>query len=918
MHTSRVSKICFALILFFLVSSRSSAQVMTISGTVMDTAGQTPLQFAVTMVVRLSDSLMVSFTRSNPDGYFKMDSLPVDTYQVIISHPQFGDKDFILLGSASNREIDLQKIILPPKSITLNEVTVFGYADPVYFKGDTLVYTADSFHVKNNAVVEDLLKKLPGMRVDPDGKIYSQGKKVDQVLVDGDEFFGADPTIATKNLAASSVESVQVYDKKNENSNESSSDETLKVMNLQLKEDAKKGYFGKASSAGGPDSFYEEELLFNRFRGKQKVSLFALSSNTPRASFGWNDIYQYGLNNEMNMVTGDDGMMYSYMDNSRVHGIPKSLKSGFYYSDQISRKTKLSLNYTYTKSSINSTTSTASQYFFPDTTYRTDEFSHSYQQNQNHAVNLTLVRTLDSLTEVEVQSRLKYSISDQNSTRQTSFSSMAGMLTRITDISNTVNGNNTDWNNSIKLTRTFHKKDRKLILNYNIDENRSQSDGLLQSDNTYYNQALLPNDSIDQKKFSTSKGQSQLGSITYTEPISKKVKVEVSYDVSVNTGIQDKKTLDFVNGFYNNENPALTNNFKSTRSINRFGTKLMYDVKKYSVAIGTRLREVNVSNINEETGEEISQDTKNILPYLTYRYKFSDNQSLTLKYYTNSSQPSLNQLQPVPDNSNPNFIVIGNPDLIPTFSHSFDLSFYAFKPVSGRNVWSDVNFSTTRNAFASSSTYDSIGRTFSQTVNVNGNYYGNGYLNFTIPLFGRVLELNPYLNYNLSRTINYINAIQNTTKHSGSETALNIRLHIDTLEFSVGGSYSLNSSSSSLNTQSNQSYTVNSYDASLSLELPLKMKIETDATYESNRQRTQGYNIKTVLWNASLSKSFLKSENLILAVEAMDMLNQNINTSRNVLDNVISDVKTNVIGRYILFKLTFKVNSNKKKDDGEE
>ena len=202
------------LILLLLLSGfipfRSVAQMMSIHGTVMDTVEQKPLRDAVAMSVRLSDSVLTSFSRTDANGFFSLDSIQPDTYQVIITHPRFGDQDIILLGSRENHDFDLKKIILPPKSITLNEVTVFGYSDPVYYKGDTLVYTADSFKVKQNAVVEDLLKKLPGIKVDADGKIYSQGKAVDQVLVDGDEFFGSDPTTATKNLAASSVESVQI------------------------------------------------------------------------------------------------------------------------------------------------------------------------------------------------------------------------------------------------------------------------------------------------------------------------------------------------------------------------------------------------------------------------------------------------------------------------------------------------------------------------------------------------------------------------------------------------------------------------------------------------------------------------------------------------------------------------------------
>ncbi|MCX6292433.1 MAG: outer membrane beta-barrel family protein [Bacteroidetes bacterium] len=891
---------------------------MKIEGTVIDTVVQKPLHHAVAMTIRISDSLLMAFSRTNSEGFFKMDSLPVDTYQVVISHPQFGDKDFILIGSKDNLFMDLKKIILPPKSITLTEVTVFGYADPVFYKGDTLIYTADSFKVKKNAVVEDLLKKLPGIKVEADGKIYSQGKKVDQVLVDGDEFFGSDPTIATKNLAANSVESVQVYDKKNESANENSSDDMLKVMNLQLKEDAKKGYFGKATAAGDFKDFYEGELLLNKFQGKRKLSLFAMSSNTPRSTFGWNDIYQYGLTNEQNTFMNDDGNMVSYWNDNRPQGIPKTIKSGFYYTDKIGKKTKVSLNYTYNQVTLNGETTTTSQYFLSDTTYKTNEYQHSQQQNKSHAANLTITQTIDSLSEIEVQSKVKYSTSEQNKTGRNSFLTNSGILARTTGIDNSSDGKNSDWNNSIKLTRNFKKRDRKLVANYNIGIITNESDGLLKSENTFYSNSVVSNDSlIDQKKTSTGNRQNQLASVSYTEPVGKKIKLEFSYDISLNTGTQDKKSFDFFNGQYSNENPTLTNNFKSTRTINRIGAKFMYEVKKYSFSAGTRVRQVEVSNTNLVTQDKLSQTTKNILPYMSYRYKFSDNHSLNFRYTTNSNQPDLNQLQPVPDNTNPNYIVKGNPALVPTYSHNFNLDMYSFKPVTGKNFWCSSGFTTADDAFANSTSYDSLGRTISQTVNVKGNYNVYAYLNLSIPLFSRMLELNPGFNYNMNHRSNFINDVKNITMSSRADASMNIRLHIDTLEFSIGGNYSFNSTSSSLNTQSNQSYSSHGFDASLSLELPLKMKIETDASYEINKQRAAGYNLNYILWNASLSKSFLKNENLIFAIDATDMLNQNINTNRDIRDNVISDIKSTVIGRYILLKATFKINSNKKKDDEE-
>ncbi len=205
-------RILFALLFLPLLSF---GQQMQISGTVYDTTNNVPLSQAMAMVVRIKDSVLIDFQRTDKSGTFSFSSLPVDTLQLIVSHPKFGEREFYFFGRPDNATFELKKIILPERSQHIEEVTIYAYKDPIYYKGDTLVYVADSFATKPNAVVEDLLKKLPGIKVNTDGSITSQGKEISQVLVDGDEFFGADPTMATKNLAAKGVESVQVYEKKN-------------------------------------------------------------------------------------------------------------------------------------------------------------------------------------------------------------------------------------------------------------------------------------------------------------------------------------------------------------------------------------------------------------------------------------------------------------------------------------------------------------------------------------------------------------------------------------------------------------------------------------------------------------------------------------------------------------------------------
>ena len=165
----------------------------------------------IAMAVRLKDSLLLGFDRADKDGRFEL-KVPMDTFSLIISYPKYDERTYYIVGSPENMEIDIPAIKMYNKAKEIDEMIIYAYKDPIYFKGDTLVYIADSFKVGPNAVVEDLLKKLPGIEVDQDGKIKSQGQEITKVLVDGDEFFGSDPTIATKNLGANAIETVEIYD----------------------------------------------------------------------------------------------------------------------------------------------------------------------------------------------------------------------------------------------------------------------------------------------------------------------------------------------------------------------------------------------------------------------------------------------------------------------------------------------------------------------------------------------------------------------------------------------------------------------------------------------------------------------------------------------------------------------------------
>src|SRR5690554_1109191 len=404
MEMNRLLGLCF-----ILLTSLVFGQEMKFTGAVNDTINDQPLEDAVVMAVRLSDGLLLGYTRSGADGSFDLRGVPIDTMELIISHYKFDEKRYYIIGSDENTEIHIPSVILPEQATQFDEVVVYANKEPIYFRGDTLVYVADSFATKENAMVEDLLKNLPGLQVDDDGNVSSQGRKVTKVLVDGDDFFGSDPTIATRNLTAKGVDKIEVYEAEDESS--SNSEEKIQVLDVRLKDDAKQGYFGKVAGSGGfnteyfkdlpnGSAFYEGEVLVNYFNKDLKVAAFALGSNTPNTGFSYRDASRFGLTNEM------QGGWRSSMNTSNLNGLPENYKGGFYYSNKIGEKLKMGLNYTYNDSRLTTEQTRESEHFFTDTSYTKRDTSFSEQIQQSHTVNLNFEYDINDKTKLKMKSNL--------------------------------------------------------------------------------------------------------------------------------------------------------------------------------------------------------------------------------------------------------------------------------------------------------------------------------------------------------------------------------------------------------------------------------------------------------------------------------------------------------------------------------
>ena len=901
-------------LLLAIIGSTSMAQDLVVKGNVVDTVNKLPLADAVVMAVRLSDSVLLDFKRTDLKGEFFFSNLPVTTIELLITHPKFDERSYFIIGTPDKKEFTVPEIILPSESQVFDEVVIFANNEPIYFRGDTLVYNADSFAVGQNAVVEDLLKKLPGIDVDEEGNITSQGKSISQVLVDGDEFFGSDPTIATRNLGADGVESVQVYEKKNEDA-EDGDDETIQVMDLKLKEDAKKGYFGRISGAsdgdqtpGVPNPFYEGEVLLNKFNKSQKISVFGLGSNTPRSSFGYRDMNKFGLDNEEG-----SGFKYGGMggDYTTASGIPKTLRSGFYYSDKIGKKTKVGLNYSYYNTELDATSSSLSQFFLADSSYYTDNSANNYTTNESHRINLKLITDIDSLTYLEIRPGITLDRATQDDSSNSSFLTDQSNETLRTVINNLNDSDGFSVNSRAKFRRKFKKEKRLLSIKYNLNMTDNESYGSLKSTTTYYD-SIPYSDVIDQQKTNVNSSQKHTGILTYIEPLSKKIKLEMEYEYEY--GLSDLSITSFnkINGEYTELVSDNSNIFKNIRQENKAGAKLIYESKKHTLQAGVRARNVAITNENLISDTMIFQNVNNLLPNFLYTFKPTRSKRISFKYHTYSAQPSITALQPVQNNSDPNRISIGNPDLVPDYQHTINVNFNTWSALSGQYIWSGAAFTIKDNAFANATSYDSYGRTISQTINVNGNQFATLYGGAGFPIYKRILKLNPSANGNYSKYAGFVNGKENITQNLSMSGGLQLEMDLDSLNITIGNNFSYNQANSTL--YANTPYTSQRYTARVKWQLPLHFMIKSDVSYTINSQLSDGYNLNFFIWNAEISKAFLKTENLILSLVGNDILNQNVIAQRQINGNVITDNRTTIISRYFLLKLTMRFNNNKTKE----
>jgi hypothetical protein len=411
----------FLLFLQLFISTVVFAQKNgSVKGIAFDTIGKQPVIAATVTVVEKKDSSLVTFTVTDNAGRFELKGIPNGEYRLLITHISYHNINTFFTITNENKNAELGNVVMNDKTRVLSEVIVQNEAPPVTLINDTIQYNAGSFKTQPNASVEQLLKKLPGVKVDKDGTIKAQGEKVNRVLVDGKEFFGSDPKIATKNLPADAVDKVQVYDKQSDQAQLTGFDDGNyeKTINLKLKKDKKKGLFGKANAGGGTNERYEGKFNVNSFKGARQFSAIGMGNNTNAEGFSFMDILNFtgelarmqrgsgGGNININ-ISGDDAAALG-INNNRNSGINTAWGGGLNYNNIIGNKIDFQSNYFYNRYNPNTESHIQRQYFLPDSSYFYKQNSFADNLNNSHRFNVNALIQIDSTSSLRIIPSFSY------------------------------------------------------------------------------------------------------------------------------------------------------------------------------------------------------------------------------------------------------------------------------------------------------------------------------------------------------------------------------------------------------------------------------------------------------------------------------------------------------------------------------
>jgi hypothetical protein len=876
----------------------------SVSGKLVDQLTGEPVPQANIRVLQQSDSTFVTGKASENDGTF---SIPVrnGNYIVHVSFIGYHDVYQDVAVNSSTPLARLGDVEMIQDHILLSEAVVTAKAPEIAVRGDTLEYNADSYNVTESAVVEDLLKKMPGVEVDSEGRITVNGKEITKILVDGEEFFSDDPKVASKNLPAKMVDKLQVLERRTEMAQMTGFDdgEEENVINLTVRPGMKEGFFGNAFAGYGSKDRYEGNAMLNYMRDKDQYTFIGGINNTNNA--GFSDLAS-------SMFSGMGGRGRRGGGFGSRDGIATSANAGGNFSKQFTPKFKLGGNvrYGYTDSEVLSDVFTQNLLSAGNTLEQENNSVNNRSQNFN--IDLRMEWEPDSATRIIFRPEFSY----YNNNR----AEIGNYFTASELTGDTINHGESDYFSEgsgkevefrLDASRELGKAGRILSVQLRTETGDSDNNGSSLS-STFYN-GTRPDDLIDQRFTNISTDQSWRGYISYVEPLGRDNFIQLAYQYRQNLTESDKDTRSRdANGDY-----TVLDSLYSKRLENDFvrqEVELNFRSvrENYDYMLGVSMQPSSSRSktyIGSEMIYEGEQKVVNFAPMAQLNYRWSRTNNLRLRYFGNTDQPSIAQLSPVVDVSDPLNISYGNPDLKPSFQHRFYVRYQMSNPEKASSFNAHLSGTYLTNDIVSSTFTDiETGRKETTFRNVAGNWNANGRVMFNVPLRNIKFSVFSMSFASYNHTNGFSNNEQNVNKRTSLSEVLGLNYRSDLFDASIRGNVNFNNVTNSLQGQQDQQYFNYGGSATTSINLPWDLTVESDINYATNAGYADGFEQNEWLWNASIQKQLFKQKNGTIRFKIYDILQQRSNISRSVTSNYIRDTTTNTLTSYFMVHFVYRFN----------
>lgn len=904
MNNLRINYIILCVLLCsFALKLNAKEQVCVLKGMITEHPQSKVMEGAAIRLLSVKDSSFIAGAVSDREGKYQMTLKSTGKYLVQVSFLGFKTQ-IKTVEFTPEKHMSVLNFRMEPQSLEIGETIVKGKTPEVVVKQDTVEYNADSYKVKEGSPVEDLLRKLPGLRISADGTITIEGKAVSEILVDGRSFFGDDQQLTLKNLPSDLIHKVQVIDKKDKTDEATGfeSDEKKKVINLTIKSDRKRGLFGNVNAGYGTKNRYIANAMVNSFLGEDKTSVLLNARN---------------LDMDPMLGSGRYSMGEPTFQNVGVN-LNKEFKKGINLDGSIRFKhaTDKSINESFTENLL------------PDSSYFTRNDTDNRTMSRNIGANLKFEYKKDSTMSFEVRPTFQYTygVSDDISEYET----LDGLKKIVNSSSGVNRGKDNRWNYGLEafLSRRLGKNGRMVTLQTGWTENKA--DGL--SKRLSVNSFTKPTgDSIvnlDQERNVLNKSRSLSLRANYVEPIGKNSSLMINY--SIHSGDNENGNNTFSRneaGLYDQLDSLYSRSTKSNRLSQSVGLSFRSKFKNIAFNMGMA---VDPSRFEEQTyvGETVLKDQiqhqLNYSPKLSVFWKNKKGNFISFNYFGRSNTPTARQLSPVIEVLSPISEMQGNPDLKSGFRHQLGANWRYNDKNTQLSVMLFSSAQVEQNTITSYSIYNpQDGKRFTSYRNVNGNWSANNTAMVSIPFRNRDFQFSSNTNIGFSQRTGFTNAEENRSKNmmAGQSLSLNYTGDALTVSFELTGDYSgIRNSLQNLDPQNSWEY---GSRVDIIYDLPWDISLGTAVVYRGKSGYAEGYNRQVVNWDAEISKEFLKSNQAKISLIVMDILGQTDSSSRTITATSVSDSRWNSIGQYGMLKFTYRFNlmkGNKQNSDpsGEE